>query len=632
MNVQPLSSLSVAPSLPATFSSTSSSSSSSSSSYSANTGSTAAATTAAAVINLASGMPCMRARKEMERQYMLGGVLPNHEAMLFVGNLEQSFLHADLRQLFAAHGTVKRAFVVCSSTTGVSEGYGFVELATRAEATAAKEALASQLVADRAIRVDWLLVDGLPVPTSLDMLQSRTLFLDRLPRTFTNLSAIERICGAMGQVTFCRLATSASGASRGFAFVDFASADAASRARTHLSGTSIEGVEVRMSFAHPLKTGQLIMSQKSDDKRRRRNRANNRRDRNNNSNNSNDDHTHCTKNGGGSSSSSEGRNVEIDSSSGSCHRHAEVPKVTSAHSVRAHNSVYAASATHRKQGYHRGVVTNVQVFSHHRRHQIDMQQRRYQQQQQQQQQMQLIQPFEQAQMMIARQQTRWNQLQQQYQQPNISQTYYNSQYRQQQQQQQQHRQQHQHYYLHAPAAMTQPKAQMQQQMQQQIQQQPLLSTTTQSATISPYDTSVAAAPAVEASLNAILATPKKSFSRECAVIAPPTTSNHRLTSSSSPPSSTSPSSSTSEAIFYMQPNTQTPNHRANPPTFLAVTTTSPQSLFTSSSRARKRIAAPKFAPLSPVREVAAKPIILPKAFVGQHMQGFAGMQSLISAA
>ena len=48
---------------------------------------------------------------------------------IYVGNLTFQTTADDLRELFAAHGTVIRAQVVSDRDTGRSRGFGFVEMA-----------------------------------------------------------------------------------------------------------------------------------------------------------------------------------------------------------------------------------------------------------------------------------------------------------------------------------------------------------------------------------------------------------------------------------------------------------------------------------------------------------------------
>ncbi len=52
---------------------------------------------------------------------------------LYVGNLAFSTTTDDLREAFAAHGTVESAQVVSDRDTGRSRGFGFVEMSAGAD-------------------------------------------------------------------------------------------------------------------------------------------------------------------------------------------------------------------------------------------------------------------------------------------------------------------------------------------------------------------------------------------------------------------------------------------------------------------------------------------------------------------
>jgi RNA recognition motif-containing protein len=60
---------------------------------------------------------------------------------IYVGNLSWGCTNDDLMQLFSQHGTVARAQVILDRETGRSRGFGFVEMASEAEAKVAVEAL-----------------------------------------------------------------------------------------------------------------------------------------------------------------------------------------------------------------------------------------------------------------------------------------------------------------------------------------------------------------------------------------------------------------------------------------------------------------------------------------------------------
>ncbi|HVZ40126.1 MAG TPA: RNA-binding protein [Candidatus Kapabacteria bacterium] len=56
---------------------------------------------------------------------------------LYVGNLSGQTTSDDLNELFSTKGTVTSAAVVNDRDTGMSRGFGFVEMANSGEATAA---------------------------------------------------------------------------------------------------------------------------------------------------------------------------------------------------------------------------------------------------------------------------------------------------------------------------------------------------------------------------------------------------------------------------------------------------------------------------------------------------------------
>jgi len=73
---------------------------------------------------------------------------------IYVGNLPYSTTDDDLRGLFAAHGEVASARVVIDRMTGRSKGFGFVEMADRAQAQQAIDALNGYDIEGRKLRVN----------------------------------------------------------------------------------------------------------------------------------------------------------------------------------------------------------------------------------------------------------------------------------------------------------------------------------------------------------------------------------------------------------------------------------------------------------------------------------------------
>src|SRR6266568_663121 len=73
---------------------------------------------------------------------------------LYVGNLNYEVTGSDLQALFQSHGTVESAEVIADRDTGRSKGFGFVQMASDAEAQAAIAALNGQDHQGRALTVN----------------------------------------------------------------------------------------------------------------------------------------------------------------------------------------------------------------------------------------------------------------------------------------------------------------------------------------------------------------------------------------------------------------------------------------------------------------------------------------------
>lgn len=73
---------------------------------------------------------------------------------LYVGNLSFSVTEQDLSKLFAGAGTCESVAVITDRMTGQSRGFGFVEMASNAEAQAAIQQFDGHELMGRAIRVN----------------------------------------------------------------------------------------------------------------------------------------------------------------------------------------------------------------------------------------------------------------------------------------------------------------------------------------------------------------------------------------------------------------------------------------------------------------------------------------------
>ena len=73
---------------------------------------------------------------------------------LYVGNLSYEVDSSALQELFTPHGTVESAEIISDRDTGRSKGFGFVQMGSDAEATAAIAALNGQQHDGRALTVN----------------------------------------------------------------------------------------------------------------------------------------------------------------------------------------------------------------------------------------------------------------------------------------------------------------------------------------------------------------------------------------------------------------------------------------------------------------------------------------------
>ncbi|MER3424792.1 MAG: RNA-binding protein, partial [Nitrospiraceae bacterium] len=73
---------------------------------------------------------------------------------IYVGGLPYSATELQLNDLFAQHGTVESARVITDKFTGQSRGFGFVEMSTAEEASAAIAALNGTQIDGRTLTVN----------------------------------------------------------------------------------------------------------------------------------------------------------------------------------------------------------------------------------------------------------------------------------------------------------------------------------------------------------------------------------------------------------------------------------------------------------------------------------------------
>lgn len=132
-----------------------------------------------------------------------GAVTP----FLLIGNLSFDFTEKQFKDLMRPHGEIKNAFLVRGKISKKSKGYGFVEYNETASATRAKEHFKktdAKYIDGRAIRIESVSAN---VATG-EAKHSRSLFVDKLPKSFEDDEEIRNLFSTAGTVTFCKASIS----------------------------------------------------------------------------------------------------------------------------------------------------------------------------------------------------------------------------------------------------------------------------------------------------------------------------------------------------------------------------------------------------------------------------------------
>ncbi len=202
--------------------------------------------------------------------------MANEEAKLFVAGLPDSISEDVLKQLFeATGGKVVGVSLPKDRTTGRPRGFGFVTMASPAEAQAARDALDGSMQAGRSISVRPFQAeppkrDGTGGPMGGPRMGStlggpggprgpggpqapdRTLYVGNLPYDATQEEVQILVNGAVAEgVVRVHLPTDADGRKRGFGFVTMSSAETAKTAADALRTADLRGRRLIVNLAHP---------------------------------------------------------------------------------------------------------------------------------------------------------------------------------------------------------------------------------------------------------------------------------------------------------------------------------------------------------------------------------------------
>ena len=79
----------------------------------------------------------------------------SHTLSILVRNLPKSFTQESLEDLFFEFGSIVSCDMVMDDATGLSKGFGFVEMSTQDETDNAIKALNAKIIDGKKIRVKW---------------------------------------------------------------------------------------------------------------------------------------------------------------------------------------------------------------------------------------------------------------------------------------------------------------------------------------------------------------------------------------------------------------------------------------------------------------------------------------------
>ncbi|XP_016063433.1 PREDICTED: ribonucleoprotein PTB-binding 1 isoform X4 [Miniopterus natalensis] len=190
------------------------------------------------------------------RERELSVQLQPTDALLCVANLPPSLTQQQFEELVRPFGSLERCFLVYSERTGHSKGYGFAEYMKKDSAARAKSDLLGKPLGTRTLYVHW--TDAGQLTPAL--LHSRCLCVDRLPPGFSDVDALRRALSAVHTPTFCQLAYGQDGQLKGFAVLEYETAEMAEEAQQQADGLALGGCHLRISFCAPGPPGRSMLA------------------------------------------------------------------------------------------------------------------------------------------------------------------------------------------------------------------------------------------------------------------------------------------------------------------------------------------------------------------------------------
>ncbi|KAI9811234.1 MAG: Protein phosphatase PP2A regulatory subunit B [Pycnora praestabilis] len=173
-----------------------------------------------------------------------------HSASLYVGELDPSVTEAMLFELFSSIGQVASIRVCRDAVTRRSLGYAYVNYNNTADGEKALEELNYTLIKGRPCRIMWSQRDP-----ALRKTGQGNVFIKNLDTAIDN-KALHDTFAAFGNILSCKVAQDEFGNSKGYGFVHYETAEAATNAIKHVNGMLLNEKKVFVGHHIPKKDRQ----------------------------------------------------------------------------------------------------------------------------------------------------------------------------------------------------------------------------------------------------------------------------------------------------------------------------------------------------------------------------------------
>ncbi|CAO3643516.1 unnamed protein product [Cunninghamella blakesleeana] len=161
---------------------------------------------------------------------------------LYVGELDLNVIEADLLDKFTPLGSVEKIKLCRDAITNKSLGYAYVTFSSEMDGERAVQTLNHSLIKGKPCRIMWAQKENHSIKKSSSS-KLGNIFIKNLDVSITT-KAIYDTFSQFGNITHCNVVLDDQGQSKGYAFVQFDSVEAAERAINNVNGMTLYNREL----------------------------------------------------------------------------------------------------------------------------------------------------------------------------------------------------------------------------------------------------------------------------------------------------------------------------------------------------------------------------------------------------